>query len=108
MSNRKTQPKPEQAEEIYQIAEAQAAKDRELLASLPKPEPKPAATLADNYFSAVGLIAQAKRETRLGETALVRLWELTLMWALNNRNTPQPNYLPDDLPIDEIITGEAE
>lgn len=104
-----------QSDAVYEKAAEIAKADTELLMKLSakREEPKPAPTLADNYFSSVGLIQQAKRETRLSETTLVRMWELTLMWALNNRQAPPP-FLPMDdeqpeLPeVHEIFSGEAE
>ena len=36
-------------------------------------------------MSVAALISQARNDTRLSEANLLKVWELTLMWALNNR-----------------------
>lgn len=43
------------------------------------------ASLGDNFVSVAALISQARKDTRLSEATLLKVWELTLMWALNNR-----------------------
>lgn len=81
------------ADDARKIAEAQAAKDAELMASLQKrdEEQKKAAppSLGDNFISVAAMIKQAKFDTRLSEQTLIKAWELTLMWELNTRNNPQ-------------------
>ncbi len=63
-------------------------------------EPK-RVTIADLYQQAVALIASSMgyRTTKLrSETTAVRIYELTLMWALNNRDrVPSHDILPDEM-----------
>lgn len=47
--------------------------------------PTPSATLEGNFLAVAAMVAATKKETRLSEPTLVKLWELNLMWALNNR-----------------------
>ena len=86
-------------------AEEQAAKDLALLQSLQKRDtPKPGPTIGDNFVASAGLLAEVRVKTRLSEATLLKLFELQMMWALNNRN--QPNY-GDDL-IGPEVGGDDE
>lgn len=89
------------------IAEAQAAVDKALAEALAKRDAeapsKPAkakpASLGDNFLSVAAMIAQAYKDTHIAHPNLIKIWELTLMWELNNRNQPQaPIFDPADLP----------
>ena len=97
------------ADDARKIAEAQAAKDAELMASLQSRKGKqaPPPTLGDNFIAAAALIQQAHKGTRIAHVNLVKIWELTLMWELNTRNNPQrpPIFSPEDL---QEIGGSVE
>ena len=116
------------------VAEEQAAQDAALLAALQErdgdtppdltqPRTPRRATIGENYISAVELIKEARTRTRLSEATLVKVYELNLMWALNNRGSVNPELFDDtemvgdegqgaeapDLPEPhEVITGDDE
>jgi hypothetical protein len=58
------------------------------------------------------MIQQAKRDTRLSETSLVRIWELTLMWEINTRGQQSAPPIFDEADLSEESgdegTGESE
>lgn len=88
-------------------AEAQAAKDREALAQLEarKKEPRKP-TIGDNFVTTAHMIATARAETRLSEATLLKIYELNLMWALNNRQSVEQSVFSDEEL--EQITGGGE
>lgn len=83
-------------------AEQQAALDAALAEALqnrdgaPASPPRRSLTLGENFVNVVELLKQARRSSRLSEATLVKLWELNLMWALNNRGTVSPEVYPDE------------
>lgn len=91
------------------IAEAQAAKDRDLLEALGKRDTAPAVapkpSLGDNFVSVAAMIAQASKDTHIAHVNLVKIWELTLMWELNNRNQPQQPVF-DHRDLVDVGSGE--
>lgn len=103
-------------------AEQQAAADLALLKALQeRDKPKPGPTIGDNFVAAAALIADTRQRTRLSEPTLIKLFELQMMWALNNRQQPSgyDNLIgpevgdesggEDDLPTPhEIITEISE
>lgn len=100
------------------VAEAQAQQDAALLAALQDrdgdtppvipPAPRRNPTIGENYISAVELIAEARKRTRLSEATLTKVYELNLMWALNNRASVNQNIFDeDDVVGDEVGAGEA-
>lgn len=110
---RKTAPEPT-PEAITAKAEEQAASDAALLAALQNRDAIPAAprrlpTIGDNFVTSAALIAQARRDTRLSEPTLIKLFELQMMWALNNRSNTQQSILDDEEFVgDESGGGEGE
>lgn len=86
-------PAPSASEDAVAVAEQQASADAALLAALQARDAEPPQqTIADQYNDIIDLIATAKRRTRLSEATLIKAWELNLMWVLNNRQQPQPQY----------------
>lgn len=64
-----------------------------------RPEPKKR-TLSDLYTDGVMLVCGAMGYPRARlktEANAIRLYELTLMWALNNRDQTAPNILPEEI-----------
>lgn len=115
--------------EVWANAQARAEEDRLLLEQVRAfaesgGEPKPAArrnpSLGENFVDMAQLLAKVKKETRLSEGTVLKLWELNLMWALNNRQNIDQNVYPEvdpeggdegeaELPTPhEVITGEPE
>lgn len=83
-------------------AEAQAAQDAALMESLVKrdgvltPPQRPSnPTIGDNFIGSAALIAQAKKDTHLTENTLIKLFELQMSWALQNRQTTQQSIYED-------------
>jgi hypothetical protein len=89
-----------------------------------RPQPRQV-TVSELFQQGIALVASATGKTfrggipRVTEQTAVRVYELTLMWALNTRGNPGPAILDDegvaeasapvDLPTpDEIIGGDAE
>jgi hypothetical protein len=79
--------------------------DEEIMAALQSGAPTVGAprTIADNFVSAALLVAQAKKDTHLSETTLVKLLELQMMWALNT-----PSRSPYPLTPEEPTPTDAE
>jgi hypothetical protein len=111
------------APEVWENAEEQAAQDREFIErikQMSEAPPKRRPSLGENFVDMANLIKEAKKDTRLSETSLIKLWELNLMWALNNRSSVDQNVYPEpeegggtgeqaDLPTtNEVITGEPD
>lgn len=112
--------------EARKKAKEQAATDKALLAALAerkaageeptlseaKPEEPETQTLGDQYMGIAQLIAKAKRETRLSETSLIKLWELNLQWVLNERHlaqqAAQQQRMPWDIPTQEVGSEGTE
>lgn len=104
-------------DEQQAIAQAQADADATILANLqdrdgvltaPEPEPE-TQTIGSAFRSSVQLIAETKREFRLSEQTLVKMWELNLMWVIQNRQqeAAQPTFGPED--VERIISeGSGE
>lgn len=109
------------------LAEEAAARDRILAAHLENDRSKrmatepPESTILSNFDAAVKAIVNAKRDSRLSEPTLVKLWELNLGWALSQRGNgiptqtyegggPEEEDEPNDepIPIHERITEETE
>jgi hypothetical protein len=82
--------------------EAIGARDAE---TPPTPTPTPKPTLGENFVSIAELIKTVKFKTRLSEQTLVKLWELNLMWALNNRQTTSTDIFPGE--EGEAVESEA-
>lgn len=97
---RNAEPTPQSA------AEEQAAQDAALLTALQErdgdqpptdtPAPRRNQTIGENFVSVVELIRTARQQSRLSEATLVKIYELNLMWALNNRQTVDQNIFPGD------------
>ena len=89
-------------EQVLAAAEAQAAQDQALADALKSrdgeivtPQRKPNPTIGDNFIGAAELIAAAKKKLHLQEQTLVKVLELQMMWALNNRQTTQQTIFDD-------------
>lgn len=83
----------------------------EAFAARPPVEPRP--TIGDNFLAAAKLIKEAKVDYRLTEGTLIKLFELQLLWAMNNREQ-QPyggsgfDEAPDLPEPTEYIAGEPD
>lgn len=80
--------------------------------SRPASEPK-RVTISEMFSQCVALVASATGKTnarsypRVTEQSAVRILELTLMWALNNRSGPSHDILPSESDAEESETPEA-
>lgn len=100
-----------------EIAETNAAADRDLLAKLEARDgeytpPAPATeeeiedrlTIGDQFLRIAELLAKAKSKYRLSEATLIKAWELNLMWILNQQQAAERashSQPPFDFPVGE-------
>jgi hypothetical protein len=95
-------------EDIQATAEAQAARDADLMAALQErtansaPETQSQPTLADNVVAAAELVADLRKKLRLSEATLVKVLELQMQWHWANRQQQQaqqpmsPDFFGDE------------
>ena len=109
---RKTKTQPVEAAPVQE-----KISDTELLARIQSefanrpPAPPRRITIAEMYQQAAALICSAMgyRTTRLkSETTAVRIYELTLMWALNNKGTEPSHDILDPEEIGDTSEGADE
>lgn len=71
-----------------------------------EPEERTPPTIGQNFVEVATLIAEAKRQTKLNESTLVKLWELTLLWAVNNSPSSTPMFDPSIIATTETIPDD--
>ena len=113
MARKRSSSTPASDEAIIEAAKRQAAEDQALAEALKNRDGAPPAaqprttTLQEQFIDVVALIADAKKNFRLSEQTIIKTWEITLFWNIQNRQLALQEQ-SRGFPFSEIQGGGEE